>query len=48
MGWNTDSEITQQLWSYERDGKTYYTPSGAYAEKTGLQHSTRYYDITYD
>jgi len=47
MGGNTDSEITQQLWSYERDGKTYYTPSGAYAEKTGANVQL-VLNITYD
>lgn len=47
MAWNTDSEITQQLWSYERDGKIYYTPSGAYAEKTGT-NIQQVLNITYD
>ena len=47
MAWDTDSEITQQLWSYERDGKTYYTPSGAYAEKTGTNIQL-VLNITYD
>ena len=47
MGWNTDSEITQQHWCYERDGKTYYTPSGAYAEKTGTNIQL-VLNITYD
>ncbi len=47
MAWDTDSEITQQLWSYERDGKTYYTPSGAYAEKTGT-NIQQVLSITYD
>lgn len=47
MARNTDFEITQQLWSYERDGKTYYTPSGAYAERTGI-NIQQVLNITYD
>lgn len=40
-------KVTQQLWSYELDGKTYYTPSGSYADKAGV-NIQQVLNITYD